>query len=428
MSENIAILGGGIAGIAAAAKLEENGLKSVVYESRERWGGLLDNFEISGFRFDQAIHLSFADDEKSRKIFDSTPYLTHKPESLCFEEGLWLRHPIQNNLYPLSVDEKIDLIEGFVERPDLDIENYEDWLRYQYGHKFAERYPLKYTLKYWDIEARELGLDWIGNRMHRATLKEIIKGALTDETPNYYYAKQMRYPKVGGYRQFLTPLVEKVNIELEKKCQGVNLSSKKIFFESGEVVKFDQLISTIPLPRLIESISNVPEKVKRISDRLQWTKVCIVSIGLSQISSLKEIWTYIYDDDILASRVYAPNLKSPDNCPKGHSSLQYEIYISSKRTTFPTAAECLENSIYAMEKMNIASRDKIVVTDVRMLEFGNVTFYAGMEADRSIITGWLNEQDVYLAGRFGTWEYLWSHQALLSGFEAAENLLRNKSL
>jgi protoporphyrinogen oxidase len=419
----VVILGGGIAGLAASHKLREHNMLNVVYEARSNFGGLLDNFEVSGFRFDQAIHLSFADDEKSRAIFDQTPYLTHKPESLCFEEGAWLRHPIQNNLYPLPVDEKVELIEGFVTRPDISVDNYEDWLRFQYGHTFAERYPLKYTKKYWGVDAKELGLDWIGSRMHTATLKQVLEGAFTDKVPNYYYAKEMRYPKVGGYKRFLDPLLPGLNINLSKRCVAVDLHERSVSFESGETIKFDRLISTIPLPQLISCISDVPNHVREASEKLQWTKVFIVSIGLNKSASLKEIWTYIYDEAILASRVYAPNLKSPDNCPDGCSSLQFEIYLSNKATQVPTAEKCLENSICAMEKMQIASRSEIAVTDVRLLEYGNVTFYKNMEDDRKLITDWLVQSNVELAGRFGCWDYLWSHQAMLSGFSAAERLL-----
>lgn len=419
----VVVIGAGIAGLAASYRLRQRNIENVVYEARGDVGGLLDNFEVSGFRFDQAIHLSFADDEKSRAIFDQTPYLTHKPESLCFEEGIWLRHPIQNNLYPLPVDEKVELVEGFVSRPEISVDNYEDWLRFQYGHPFAERYPLKYTKKYWGVNANELGLDWIGNRMHRATLTQVLEGAFTNNVPNYYYAKEMRYPKEGGYKRFLDPLLAELNINLSKRCVAVDLHQKTVFFESGETVEFDQLVSTIPLPQLVSCISDVPEQVREASERLQWTKVFIVSIGLNKSSSLKEIWTYIYDEDVLASRVYAPNLKSPDNCPDSCSSVQFEIYVSNKCSQVPTKEECLENSIYALEKMKIASRSEIAVTDVRLLEYGNVTFYKNMENDRKLITDWLFERNIKLAGRFGCWDYLWSHQAMLSGFASAEELV-----
>ena len=72
--------------------------------------------------------------------------------------------------------------------------DYESWLRHQYGDAIAERYPIPYTRKYWDTEPSRLSTTWIGNRMRRAEFNEILR-AFTSETPNTYYTKEMQYPK-----------------------------------------------------------------------------------------------------------------------------------------------------------------------------------------------------------------------------------------
>ena len=70
----IAILGGGITGLAASYKASEKNIRATVYESRNSVGGLLDNFVVSGYRFDHAVHLSFATEEVVRKVFDQTGF------------------------------------------------------------------------------------------------------------------------------------------------------------------------------------------------------------------------------------------------------------------------------------------------------------------------------------------------------------------
>ena len=81
------ILGAGIAGLGAALKASECGLNATIFEARRTTGGLLDNFSIQGFRFDNAVHLSFASEEKVRKIFDQTAYLTHPADSYSIVGG-----------------------------------------------------------------------------------------------------------------------------------------------------------------------------------------------------------------------------------------------------------------------------------------------------------------------------------------------------
>ena len=66
MGNNTVILGTGIAGIAAGYKL---GNQAVIYEARNRFGGLCDNFTVNGYRFDYAVHLSFAKDERRCEVF-----------------------------------------------------------------------------------------------------------------------------------------------------------------------------------------------------------------------------------------------------------------------------------------------------------------------------------------------------------------------
>jgi protoporphyrinogen oxidase len=53
----------------------------VIYEKNSSWGGLLDNFEIDGFRFDKFVHLSFAVDGHVKEIFSrSTDFYRHTPD------------------------------------------------------------------------------------------------------------------------------------------------------------------------------------------------------------------------------------------------------------------------------------------------------------------------------------------------------------
>jgi protoporphyrinogen oxidase len=50
--------------------------------------------------------------------------------------------------------------------------------------------------------------------------------------------------------------------------------------------------------------------------------------------------------------------------------------------------------------------------------YANVVFVLGMEERRDSVKGWVEAQDIYLAGRFGEWDYLWSNQSMMSGLNA----------
>ena len=142
---------------------------------------------------------------------------------------------------------------------------------------------------------------------------------------------------------------------------------------------------------------------------------------------IKELWFYIYDEDIWASRAYSPSVKSPANCPPQTSSLQFEIYSSHAKPQSNSVEALKENCIYGLEKMGLATRDEIALIEHDRIDFGNVVFYNGMEQDRAIVLDWLDDKPVFSAGRFGEWDYFWSHQSMESGFKAANAIITEVS-
>jgi protoporphyrinogen oxidase len=416
------ILGGGIAGLSAAWTARELGLSALVLEARESAGGLLDSFSVEGFRFDNGVHLSFATEPEVRAIFDRTPYREHEAVSFCWDSGFWLRHPVQNNLYPLPVEERIALIDGLVRQQEGEIRTYRDWLVQQYGGPIAARWPLTYTEKYWTVPAEELGIDWIGQRMRRADLSEVLRGAMAERAPNTYYISRMRYPERGGYRAFIKPLIEAAAIRTAARVVSIDPARREVTLAGKETISYRSLVSTLPLPNLVAMMRDVPAAVRADAETLFATRVDLISVALRRSEVSPSLWFYIYDQDILAARVYSPSWKSADNVPLGCSSLQWEIYSSSRRPLTVSVAEMTENCIAAMERMGLAARSDVIFTHHKHLPFGNVVFDIGMEERRDRVRAWVETQGIGLAGRFGEWAYLWSNQSFMSGRTAVERL------
>lgn len=414
------ILGSGIAGISAGYHLEKEGDKVVIFEKDNDWGGLCGNFTIDGFRFDKFVHFTFTDDSYIKGIFEkSSPLFEHPSISSNYYKGYWLKHPAQNNLATLPTDEKVKIIDSFINRTQKnieDIKDYEEWLRVQYGDYFAENFPFKYTRKYWGLEPSQLETKWVGNRMHSPSLVEMLKGAFEQQEENFYYTKYMRYPKKGGFRSILNDCRKGLDIRFNKEVIKINITEKSVIFKDGTTQSYDKLISTLPLPEIVDMIDSCPQEVKDAGHDLHNTCGYLVSLGFKRLEVAKHLWFYIYDEDILSARVYSPSLKSPDNVPNGCSSLQAEIFFDCK-AEIPSADIVLKNTIDKLVEMGLFEEDEIVVKDIRFEKYANVTFDKDIYKNRQIVLDYLEKVGIKSIGRFGKWDYLWTFQAFESGME-----------
>lgn len=419
MSNNV-ILGAGIAGISAAYHLKQKGENSVIFEKDNDWGGLCGFFEIDGFRFDRFVHFTFAKDEKIAELFaKSSPLYAHPPVSYNYWRGCWLKHPAQNNLAPLPIEEKVKIIDSFVNRPRKDvaeISDYAEWLRVQYGDYFAENFPFAYTRKYWGVEAKQLETKWVGNRLHVSPLPEVLRGAFAEQQENFYYTKFMNYPKKGGFRSIMNECRKGLDIRLNKKAVRIDTAAKQVEFADGTVEKYDNLISSLPLPEIIKMISDVPENVQNAAKQLRWTCGYQVSLGFNRPDVAKYLWFYIYDEDVPPARVYSPNLKSPDNAPEGCSSLQAEIFFANGAKVVDKNI-ILQKTVEKLKEICQFNDSDVVVKDIRFEPYANIIFTPEIYESRKVVREWLQAQGIKTIGRFGEWDYLWSHQAFESGMK-----------
>lgn len=422
----IIIIGAGISGLGASYKLMQLGKHPVILEKDNTYGGLAGNFTIAnGFRFDRFVHFSFTKDDRINEIFtESTDgdVIYHTPNPYNIYNRNWIKHPAQNNLYPLSDDEKELIINDFKKRKKLEdikeIKDYEQWLRLQYGDAFAERFPMVYTPKYWMTEACDLETSWVGNRLYQPSLEEVIAGAKTDKTPVTYYAKEMRYPAKGGFKQFLKIMADNADIQYNKDVVEINPELKTLKTSDGDEYQYNRLISSMPLPVLIKTLGNfVPDNIINECEKLRCTSGYQISIALKTENIPPYLWFYIYDRDILPARVYSPSLKSKDNAPEGCSSLQLEVYCNKNEFT---RDELMDKSVKPLIDMGVINEADIIDIDIRFEQWANVIFDHNIKKARETVINYIRSLGIELIGRFGLWDYLWTDQALLSGLNIGD--------
>lgn len=417
------ILGAGISGLACGEHLRTLGLDYLLLEKNPTYGGLCDSYSIEGFRFDKFVHLSFSNIDLVREYFDKVAYEIHRPNPENYYYGTWIKHPAQNNLFPLAKGEKEKILHDMKYREKYEgkyFDNYENWLRYQFGDYFAEHFSMVYTRKYWGCEAKELETKWIGNRIYRPTMDEILKGMETSDTPITYYAKEMRYPKKGGFKSYLSTFVDINRIRFDEEVKKIDTVNHLIITNKNEY-RYKKLYSSIPLPEY-EHILELSESVKRSIEKLYWTSGYTVSLGMKGKLYKKNIWDYVYDENIYTARIYSPSEESADNAPEGCCSLQAEIYIKNTKDFDIGENELLEKTIDQLDSARIIDKTQVLIKDIRFEKFANIIFDKNIYENRSIIKKFLVEQGIITIGRFGEWDYFWSDQSFMSGWNSVNFL------
>ena len=182
---NVVVLGSGMAGFGAAHHLNAQGIRPVIYDKASHFGGHTASFrDANGFLFDLGPHISFTKDPRIQALL--ARFIDDKYEALQVKldnywRGLKLTHPEQLHLNGLPHDLVVDIVSDFVkvhEAAEKPVANYEEWLVASYGRKFAELFPMQYTRKYHLTTASNMSTDWLGPRMYRPSLEEMLRGAL----------------------------------------------------------------------------------------------------------------------------------------------------------------------------------------------------------------------------------------------------------
>ncbi|MDQ8727664.1 FAD-dependent oxidoreductase [Bradyrhizobium sp. LHD-71] len=428
-----AILGSGMAGFGAANLLYSQGIRPKLYELRARPGGLTSSFNFgNGFVFDEGIHISFSKHDDVKRLFaESTQHKYETGQVYCnnYWKGHWIKHPAQVNLHGLPTDLVIACIGDFIEASKIEnpiIKNYQDWLLAAFGRTFAETFPMVYTRKYHTTDAANMSTDWLGPRLYRPKLEEMLRGALEHEPLDVFYVNEFRYPTEGGFESFIKGFYAKAEVHCDHEVTRIDMRDKALYFKNGTRASFENLISSIPLPKLVPLIVDAPTDVREAASRLACTQFVVVNIGLSRPLDMKPQWSYFYDEDIPFARVsYRGNLSSR-NVPPGCDALQAEIYFSEKyRPLQGPPDDWIEPTIDALIKCGIvANRDEVIHKSTIWSPFGNVIFDLDRAAAVNTVHGFLRDIGINYCGRFGEWGYIWTDHAFMSGENAAKAALR----
>jgi protoporphyrinogen oxidase len=428
---NIVILGSGMGGYGAAYRFHSEGIEPVMYDKNSYYGGHTASFPDSGYIFDQGPHISFTKDTRIQELFAES--VGGKYESMGLNlnnywRGHWPQHPVQLHLHGLPEDIVVKALSDFVEErfaPERTIKTYADWLLSSFGRTFAELFPMQYTKKYHLTTADNMSTDWLGPRVYRPSLEEVLRGAISPTAPNVHYITNFRYPEKGGFQSYLNKFLPLGNLKLNHELVSIDARARELHFANGVVTKYDALVSSIPLPDMIRMIKGAPKDVAEAASRLACSTCILVNVGVNREDLSKSQLTYIYDDDICFTRLSFPHMFSRNNVPPGTGSIQAEVYFSNKYKPLTSKPDDLiQPVIKDLRRMGlIREDDKVLFSNARLLKYANIIFDLDRAPALKTVHEYLDDLGITYCGRYGDWGYMWTDESFKSGEQAAERAL-----
>ena len=435
--KNIIILGGGLAGLSTSYFLQKNNIESLVLEKSDYVGGTARTVEKAGYFFDltgHALHLSnskvkefiFEDLELSDKLTQvnriSTIYLN----------GKYIPYPFQYNLSHLDEEQRNSCVIHFLEAHYNNIKNgfsdgkrtsdnyktFDEYCHSTLGRGISEKFMIPYNEKLWACKAEDMGLDWMGKYVPKPNFEDIMEGAfIKKEIDDSGYNAYFYYPKEGGIQILSDSIHKKIgdNVLLNKEVTKIDLENKKVYCV-GDYYDYDYLISTIPLPELLD----MSDTLKIYKDLLKWTVVRAFFVTIPSEKRLPYTWIYVPEKDNDVYRIGNFSLFSPNLSVNEKDILYVETSKQNNQVDELPEFKDIRENIAKIMKIN---KDDIELIDTIDINPAYQVYDTSWRENVSAIKSKLEEYNVFIAGRYGSWKYESMEDSIIDGINVVDTLL-----
>jgi protoporphyrinogen oxidase len=442
MIGKIVILGAGPTGLGAAYRLKDLGYENFqVYERSPYIGGLASSFtDSAGFTWDIGGHVMFSHYKYYDDVFDKLmgkDYQLNMRECWVRMFGNWVPYPFQNNIRYLPKEITCECLTGLIEaqtqRDHKAARNFKEFMEAVFGDGIVKHFMKPYNFKVWAHPAELMNKEWIGERVAVLDINRAIKNVVmgTDDFgwgPN----NQFKFPLFGGtgefYRRFAAPLEGHVN--LNKAVDFINLLKKEVRFKDGQIVKYDHLISAMPLDKLCNDVLNgeVPREIKKATGGLRHSGGYMVGVGIKQPCPSTKSWMYFPESNCPFYRVTYLSNYSPFMTPdkeRYYSLLTETSYSEFKHVDGKTIVDDTITGLVSSGLITDADRKDIVDTWVYHADYSYPTPSVERDTILAQAIPFLEKHGIYSRGRFGMWKYEVSNtdHTLMQGVELVNRLL-----
>jgi UDP-galactopyranose mutase len=474
----VVIIGAGPTGLSAAYHL---GRDSILVEQADRVGGWCRSIEDNGFTFDMAGHIMFSNDPYVHEMYQlllGENVHWQDREAWIYSKQVFTRYPFQGALYGLPPEVIKECIVGAIEarfgsltakKPAADKgtngdytgterrgmfeplmkangtrkprtytgaerrlnahkgtpKSFEEFIYKVWGRGIAKHFAIPYNQKLWAVPLEEMETSWLGGRVPLPNLEEMIEGALSPSPKPMGPNARFGYPVRGGFQALMNGFLPhlKGDLRLQTRVVEVSPSRHSVTLSDGTVLPYEFLISTMPLPTLIQVIGKeAPADVRKAAAGLRHVSVRCVNIGVGRENLTEKHWIY-YPEDPVFHRIFVQGNASPHCNPPGGFGLTCEITYSEAKPLPCDGDALIQRCIEDCHRVGFfRPGDPIWAANQVDMPVAYVVYDHDRARNVNVIREWLSAQDIVLAGRYAEWEYYNSDHAFIAGKKAAEQV------
>jgi len=418
------VIGAGMAGIAAAHRLRERGEECVLLEAARGAGGLAATDRVDGFLFDQTGHFFHFSRPEVRQFFleCGVPLEVHRRQAAVAVRGRIVPYPVQYNLWALG-DATLarEAVEGAVEaaeraRTAPAPRSFAEYLDNTWGEALVALFHRPYNFKLWRRSLESLPADCAGNLAPPPNL-DLMRRGCAEPVAYDGYNGTFLYPESGCLGDVVEALVAPLarGLRLEAAVRSIGLEDRALVTDDGREVPFDRLVSTMPLPRLLQAAgAAAPE-----AGLFDATRIAHVRVALRGAMRTGLHWLYVAEEALDLHRIGFPANVNPRTCPPGCVSLSLE-YTLPAQGRCRTAAELTAAALDYLTALGLVEVEDCLSVSEVVLSPAYVVWRSPGRSWFAERTAGLARQRVEVAGRFGRWDYFSMEDAFASGWAAVD--------
>lgn len=415
MNEKIAIIGGGISGL-SCARLLGSRMQTVVFERMDRPGGLLKCERHDGSLFHTCGGHVF--NTKYKRVADWFWSIFNRDRdfvkavrhaAVCMPNNLFVNYPIENNVYQLDEGTqrafRADL-ERMMAMPREQAENFDQFLKIQFGPTLYKLYFKPYNDKIWGRDLREIPLSWLDGKLPMPTPQEMLEANAKHVEENKFVHSSFYYPKFDGSQFLIDRLSKGVEVRTGVDVRRMRKTADGKWRFGDE--EFDAVIycgSVKDVCKIFEGLElgGFDSKIAGLESHGTTALFC-------QIDPNPYSWVYQPNPAHASHRIICTgNFAASNNAP-GVMTATIEF----------TGEIAIEQAKAMLSLMPFSPR---YITH----HYTPVTYPIQHHDTRDVIESvkeYLERDNVYLCGRFAEWEYFNMDVAIHSAMQLSDRLMQ----